>query len=130
MDRAAGLKTRHPSPFLFVAPSKLALPVQKEGYRMDIFVGNLPSGITADSLRELFEPFGVVEVAHVARLRPGDESRRFGFVGMPVRSEGVCAVLGIHGRTIRGQTVTVAEIQPADPVSGSSHNRCRCRPDK
>jgi hypothetical protein len=51
-------------------------------------------------------------------------------VRMPARSEGVCALLGVHGRTIRGQTVTATEIRPADPVSGVGHSRCRCRSDK
>lgn len=97
---------------------------------MDIFVGNLPDSITADDLRDVFEPFGSVETANVGARHRCGESRRFGFVGMPVRSEGAWAVLGVHGRTICGQTVTAAEIQPADPVSGSGHNRCRCRPDK
>jgi len=97
---------------------------------MDIFVGNLPNDITAGDLREVFEPFGAVETADVARRHPGDESRRFGFVGMRAKSEGMCAVLGVHGRSIRGQTVTATEIRPVDPVSGASHSRCRCRPDK
>lgn len=97
---------------------------------MDIYVENLPSGITADDLREVFEPFGSVETAEVPARRPSEESRRFGFVGMPARNEGVCAVLGVHGRTIGGQTVTATEIRPADPASGASLTRCRCRPDQ
>ncbi|MEN6424978.1 MAG: RNA-binding protein [Phycisphaerales bacterium] len=94
---------------------------------MDIYVGNLPSGITVDDLREVFEPFGRVETADVVRRRHGDESRGFGFVGMPARSEGVCAVLGVHGRTVSGQTITATEIRPRDPVSGVCRTRCHCQ---
>lgn len=94
---------------------------------MDIYVGNLPSGVTANDLREVFEPFGRVEMADVVRRRHGDESREFGFVGMPARSEGVCAVLGVHGRTVSGQTITATEVRPRDPVSGICHIPCRCR---
>ena len=94
---------------------------------MDIYVGNLPSGITANDLREVFEPFGRVEMADVVRRRHGDESRGFGFVGMPARSEGVCAVLGVHGRTVSGQTITATEVRPMDLVSGACGTRCHCR---
>lgn len=94
---------------------------------MDIYVENLPYSVTADDLREVFEPYGEVETADLVRSRPGDESGGFGLVGMPDRSEGVCAVLGIHGRTVSGQTIRVIEIQPTDPVSGACHARCHCR---
>ncbi len=94
---------------------------------MDIYVGNLPRGITVNDLREVFEPFGRVEVADVVRRRHGDESREFGLVGMPARSEGVCAVLGVHGRTVSGQTITATEVRPVDPVSGACRTRCRCQ---
>ena len=94
---------------------------------MDIYVGNLPSDITGSDLRQVFEPFGRVETADVVRRRHGDESRGFGFVGMPARSEGVCAVLGVHGRNLNGQTITATEVRPVDPVSGACCTRCHCR---
>jgi RNA recognition motif-containing protein len=94
---------------------------------MDICVGNLPGDITGSDLREVFESFGRVETADVARRRHGDESGGLGFVGMPARYEGVCAILGVHGRNISGQTITAAEVRPVDPVSGACHTRCRCR---
>jgi len=94
---------------------------------MDIHVGNLPSDITNSDLREIFELYGRVETANVARGRHGDESRRVGFVGMPARSEGVCAVLGVHGRNVKGQAITASEVCPIDPVSGACQARCRCR---
>ena len=94
---------------------------------MDICVGNLPNDVTGSDLREVFEPFGRVETADVARRRPGDKSGGLGFVGMPARYEGVCAVLGVHGRNVGGQTITAAEVRPVDPVSGIFPTRCRCR---
>jgi RNA recognition motif-containing protein len=94
---------------------------------MDIYVGNLPSGITVNDLRAVFEPFGVVATADMAKDRHGDESRGFGFVGMPARSEGVCAVLGIHGRNVSGQMITATEVRPRDPVSGVCRTRCHCQ---
>jgi RNA recognition motif-containing protein len=94
---------------------------------MDIYIENLPSNVTADDLREVFELYGVVDTADLVRSRHGDEPSGLGLVGMPARSEGACAVLGVHDRTVGGQTVTAFEIQPTDPASGACYARCHCR---
>jgi RNA recognition motif-containing protein len=94
---------------------------------MDIYVGNLPPDITGNDLRVVFESFGRVETVDVVRRRHADESRGFGFVGMPARSEAVRAVLGVHGRNVNGQAITATEVRPRDPVSGACHARCHCR---
>ena len=97
---------------------------------MDICVGNLPRDVTDSELREVFESFGRVETADVVKHRRGEEPRRLGFVGMPVRSEAVCAVLCVHGRNVNGQTITATEVRPRDPASGAGRARCRCRGGK
>lgn len=97
---------------------------------MDIYVSNLSSDVTGSDLREVFELFGQVATADVVRRRHSDESRGFGFVGMPARSEGVCAVLRIHGRNLKGRVVTASEVRPRDPVSEACQTRCRCRSAK
>jgi len=94
---------------------------------MDIYVGNLPSDVTGSDLRDIFESFGRVETAEVMNHCHGDESRGFGFVGMPARSEAVSAVLGVHGRNVNGQAITATEVRPRDPVSGACRTRCHCR---
>jgi RNA recognition motif-containing protein len=94
---------------------------------MDIYVGNLSSDVTGSDLRGVFELFGRVEKVDVARCRHGDESRGFGFVGMPARSEAVSAVLSVHGRSLKGQMITVMEVQAGVAVSGACRTRCRCR---
>jgi len=60
---------------------------------MNVYVGNLPSEVTGNDPREVFEPFGQVDTAHVVKHRHGGGSRGFGFVDMPSRSEAVRAVL-------------------------------------
>jgi len=94
---------------------------------MDICVGNLPSDMTGNDLREVFESFGRVETADVVKHHYGDESGGFGFVGMPHRSDAVSAVLGVQGRNVNGQAITATEVQPRDPVSGACRTRCPCR---
>lgn len=93
---------------------------------MDICVGNLPREATARDLREVFVPFGRVDTVDIVRRRAGDDRRGLGFVGMPVRSEAVGAVLGVHGRTMNGQALTANEVQPRDPASQACRRRCPC----
>ena len=97
---------------------------------MDICVGNLPSDVTGNDLREVFESFGRVETVGVVRRRYGDRSGSLGFVGMPDRSDAVPAVLSVHGRNLNGQAITAAEVRPRDPVSGACCTRCPCRSGK
>lgn len=94
---------------------------------MDICVGNLPGGVTGNDLREVFELFGHVETADVVPHGRGSGSIGLAFVGMPARSEAASAVLGLHGRSVHGQTITAIEVRPRDPVSGACHSRCCCR---
>ena len=93
---------------------------------MDICVGNLPTDVTGSDLREVFESFGRVETADVMKHRPGEESRGLGFVGMPARSEALRAVLGLHGRSVKGRAITATEVRPRDPASGACRTRCHC----
>lgn len=93
---------------------------------MDICVSNLPGNVTGKDLREVFGSFGRVETADVMKHPCGDESRGFGFVGMPDRSDAVSAVLGVQGRNLNGQAITATEVRPRDPVSGACRTRCHC----
>jgi hypothetical protein len=62
----------------------------------------------------------------VVKHRHGEGSRGSGFVDMPSRSEGVFAVLGVHGRNMDGQVITATEVRPRDPVSGVCRTCCPC----
>jgi hypothetical protein len=77
---------------------------------MNIYIGNLPGEITSNDLREVFELFGHVETADVVRRGRGVDSRGAGFVGMPARGEGVCAVLGTHGRNVDAHPIVTRRI--------------------
>lgn len=97
---------------------------------MNICVGSLSRDVTGSDLREVFESFGRVETADVVRRRHSGESRGFGFVAMPARSEGVCAVLSVHGRNLKGRVITASEVRPRDPVSEACRIRCCCRSER
>jgi RNA recognition motif-containing protein len=93
---------------------------------MNVYVGNLPSNVTGNDLRAVFEPFGRVETAHVVKHRHGGRSRSFGFVDMPARSEAVSAIVGLDGKNLKGQAITATEVRPRDPVCGACRTPCYC----
>jgi RNA recognition motif-containing protein len=86
----------------------------------NIYVGNLTFQMTADDLRELFEPFGEVTRAQVTTDRETGRSRGFGFVEMA--SGGDEAIAALNGKQHDGRTLTVNEAKPREdrPRSGGS----------
>ena len=79
---------------------------------MNIYVGNLSRDVTEDDLRQAFEAFGQVESANIIKDRFSSESRGFGFVQMPSKSEAQSAIDGLNGKDLMGRTVNVNEARP------------------
>ena len=82
---------------------------------VNIFVGNLAFGSTADDLRQLFEPYGVVDKVNVITDRDTGRAKGFGFVEMPDRQAATAAITGLQGQALAGRGLTVAEAKPREP---------------
>ena len=78
----------------------------------NIYVGNLPYGMTDAQLEETFASFGTVERAKVIVDRVSDRSRGFGFVEMANSEEAKAAIEGINGSEVDGRTLVVNEARP------------------
>jgi len=79
---------------------------------MNIYVGNLSRDTSEDDLRQAFEAFGQVESINVIKDRFSGESRGFGFVEMPSRTEAEAAIAGMNGKDLSGRTLNVNEARP------------------
>ncbi|MFQ6112907.1 MAG: RNA recognition motif domain-containing protein [bacterium] len=79
---------------------------------MNIYVGNLSPDVTQDDLQKAFEAFGNVSSATVIRDRYSGESRGFGFVEMPDKSEAQSAIAELNGKELMGKTISVSEARP------------------
>ena len=79
---------------------------------MNIYVGNLSHSVTDDDLRQAFEGFGQIESASVIKDRFSGESRGFGFVEMPTRTEAEAAITGMNGQELKDRAVSVNEARP------------------
>jgi len=79
---------------------------------MNIYVGNLSREVTEEDLRQAFEAFGQVGTATVIKDRFSGESRGFGFVDMPNKTEAQAAIAGLNGKDLKGRTLNVNEARP------------------
>jgi RNA recognition motif-containing protein len=81
---------------------------------MHIYVGNLPEALTDDELRAMFAEFGRVAAATVNRDKKTGQSQRYGFVDMPVKSEGRAAIEALRGKVLAEEPLRVRALKPGD----------------
>lgn len=79
---------------------------------MNIYLGNLSSITTEDSLKALFAEFGEVESVKIIKDRFSGRSKGFGFIEMPSNSEADQAIKALNGNRIDGNNI---KVKPADP---------------
>jgi RNA recognition motif-containing protein len=80
--------------------------------KMNIYVGNLSNDVTEEDLRQAFEAFGQVSNINLIKDRFSGESRGFGFVEMPAKTEAEAAIEALNGQDIKGRAVNVNEARP------------------
>jgi cold-inducible RNA-binding protein len=78
----------------------------------NIFVGNLSYDSTEDSVRALFERYGVVNSARIMTDRETGRSRGFAFVEMENESEADQAIQALNGYKMEGRALNVNEARP------------------
>jgi len=85
---------------------------------MNIFVGNLSRQATDDDVKQAFEPFGKITSVKIVRDMFSRESKGFGFVEMPVRTEAEAAIKTLNATQLLGRPMTVNEARPRPERSG------------
>ena len=94
-----------------------------EERKMNIYVGNLPREATEDDLLEAFKAFGQVASATIIKDKFSGESRGFGFVEMPSQDEAESAIMGLNGKELKGQALTVNKARPRPARRGGRDRR-------
>lgn len=77
----------------------------------NIFIGNLDSGATSESIRSLFQPHGRVRNLKLMIDRETGQSRGFAFVEMTDAEAGP-AIAALNGSMVNGRTINVHEGRP------------------
>lgn len=79
---------------------------------MRIYVGNLTYSVTDDDLRDVFGEFGELAAAEVIKDKFSGQSKGFGFVDMPNKSEADAAIKALNETDYKGRKLTVNEARP------------------
>jgi len=76
---------------------------------MKLYVGNLAKQVTDAQLNDFATPYGAVVSANVAIERKTGGSKGFGFIVFSNEAEAQAAMIGLNGREVHGQILTVNE---------------------
>ena len=79
---------------------------------MNIYVGNLPWGLSEEDLRDAFVAFGEVESVKIIQDKFTGRSRGFGFVEMSNQEEGESAISALNGKDLKGREIVVNQARP------------------
>ena len=90
---------------------------------MNIYIGNLSPDVTEGDLRQAFTTFGQVASATVIKDKFTNQSRGFGFVEMPIKSEALTAISEVNGNELKGRNITVNEARPKTEGGGGGGSR-------
>ena len=82
-----------------------------------------PFGSTDQDLRQLFEPYGVVDKINIIIDRDTGQPRGFGFVEMPDTRAAQSAIQGLQGKELGGRTLNVNEAKPREPRREPNRSR-------
>jgi RNA recognition motif-containing protein len=85
---------------------------------MNLFIGNLSHQTQVESLRQAFEGHGQVSSANIIKDKFNGESKGFGFVEMPNKSEADAAIANLNGKDLDGRSITVSEARPRSESRG------------
>jgi RNA recognition motif-containing protein len=81
---------------------------------MNIYVGNLPYGVTEDDLNDAFSQFGKVASVSIIKDKFSGQSKGFGFVEMPNDAEAEEAIKALNERDFKGRNLRVNQAKPRE----------------
>ena len=81
---------------------------------MNIYIGNIPYGMSDEDLGDLFGSFGEVSSAKIIMDRETGRSKGFGFVEMPNSSEAENAIRDLNDKEVSGRNLRVNEARPRE----------------
>ncbi len=101
--------------------------MRPEKIQGNVFVANLPMGLSDEQLAELFDPYGLVLRAYLARDPTTGETRGHGLVQLAPDRVVDQAVAGVNGKEVQGRRM---DVRRADPDMSLIPPASRNRPDR
>ncbi len=91
--------------------------------RGNVFVANLPRGLSDEQLAELFDPYGIVLRAHLARDPVSGETLGHGLVQLAPDRVVEAAVAGVTATGMAGCHVKVRRADPGMSIAAPTRPR-------
>jgi RNA recognition motif-containing protein len=91
--------------------------------RGNVFVTNLPRGLTDEQLAEAFDPYGLVLRAYLARDPATGETRGYGLVQIAPDRAVEAAVAGVNAAGVGGHRVEARRADPAMSITAPTRLR-------
>lgn len=79
----------------------------------NIFVANLPDGFSDEKLGQMFDEFGLVITAYIARDVITGQPKNFGLVDLAPAKAAAKAIQAVDGTTVDGKQI---KVRAADPT--------------
>ena len=79
---------------------------------MNIYVGNLPYGVSEEELRSTFANFGEVATVNLITDKFTGQSKGFAFVEMPSNAEADQAIKALNDSMLKGRKIKVNQAKP------------------
>jgi len=89
---------------------------------VNVYVGNLPYGMTDDELRALFQEFGEVSRAQIVIDKPTGRSKGFGFVEMADNAQAEEAIKSLNDKMVKGRNIKVNQARPREDRGGEKRS--------
>src|SRR5260221_9597496 len=99
--------------------------MREQKFRGNVFVANLPKGYTDEELAKLFDAFGIVVGAFLARDPATGASKRHGLVNIAPERAASEAVAALNGMDVGGRRI---EARPPHPEKALTVPARRRRP--
>jgi RNA recognition motif-containing protein len=95
--------------------------MRTRNHKGNVFVGNLPSDFSDERLAEVFDPFGIVLSAAIARDPNTGARLRYGFVDIATEKAAKAAIAGLNGTQVGGSKLSVQlSEKPAKKAPGAA----------
>ncbi len=86
-------------------------------FRGNVFVANLPNGFKDEELAQLFDPYGIVLDAFMAREADGRTTKGCGLVNIAPPRAAAAAIAALHGTKVTGRQIEVRAAAPNMAIS-------------
>jgi cold-inducible RNA-binding protein len=78
---------------------------------MKLFIAGFPKDFDETDLKEMFELYGVVTSAKLIVDRVTGQTKGFGFIEMPNKTEALETIQSLHGAGIKGKKIVVQQAE-------------------